>query len=155
MTDLLRDKSEIIAWLKKHNIKKFKLIHVPHYQFAVNVNGDVSLFAKKLDVVPVKFNIVEGSFWCHRNNLTSLEFCPTEIKRVFNCSENNISSLEYFPDKVLGLCRLDNNPLGDLANVTDFSILHAAHLRIKNSINLANKLETTLEKSASSAKIKI
>ena len=87
---------------------------------SIDVGGDVYFYGI-LKRLPLKFNKVYGSFYCHgsrlttlegspvevngdfycRNNqLTSFEFSPKIIRGVFNCKYNNIKSFEYFPSYV-------------------------------------------------------
>ena len=48
--------------------------------------------------IPYKFNIVNGSFDCSWNNMTSLRNAPNKVTGKFDCSWNNISSIEGIPD---------------------------------------------------------
>ena len=52
--------------------------------------------------------IVEGSFDCSDNQLTSLEGCPKEVKKDFFCSHNQLTSLEGAPQKVHDFYCSDN-----------------------------------------------
>lgn len=54
----------------------------------VNVKGNVDLSNQDLTMIPVKFNQVGGYFLCHRNQLTSLEFCPAHVGGDFYCGHN-------------------------------------------------------------------
>ena len=40
---------------------------------------------KKIKQLPVKFSKVSGNFWCHYNQLTSLEGSPISVGRSFCC----------------------------------------------------------------------
>ena len=43
---------------------------------------------------------VGGSFFCHVNNLSTLEYCPIEVGGSFNCGYNGLSTLVGCPIKV-------------------------------------------------------
>lgn len=81
---------------------------------SIDVNDNVYLSYKNLDRIPIKFNVVNGMFYCNNNNLTSLENCPNEIKSWFNCSFNKLTSLSGIPNsnKVIYFC--SENPLESL-----------------------------------------
>ncbi len=102
---------------------------------SIDVNGSVYLSGKGLKRVPVKFNKVDGGFYCNNNNLTSLEGFPKVVGGFFNVSDNNLTSLIGGPVNVKysyvcsnnelvsldggpiiigGLFRCNNNPLESL-----------------------------------------
>lgn len=56
---IYKTKSEIIEWLDTNYI--------------INDDGTVYLNSMNLATIPVQFNIVTGSFYCHYNSLISLE----------------------------------------------------------------------------------
>ena len=52
---------------------------------SIDVNGSVNLFYEKLKKLPLKFNKVNGNFYCNDNQLTTLEGSPKEVNGVFWC----------------------------------------------------------------------
>jgi len=66
-----------------------------------NVEGLVNLANLKLTKLPLKFNHVSGSFWCEKNQLTTLEGAPKSVGRDFWCYDNQLTSLEGAP-RVVG-----------------------------------------------------
>jgi hypothetical protein len=101
---------------------------IKHYTInpdgSIDVNEDVSFRYHSLKKLPLKFNKingnfyckgnqrakltslegspveVNGSFFCNRNRLTSFEFSPKIIRGDFDCEYNNIKTFEYFPSYV-------------------------------------------------------
>ena len=64
--------------------------------------GSLNLQELDLTVLPVilKDITVDGSFWCSKNHLTSLENSPKIVNGNFYCSFNNLTSLEFAPKVV-------------------------------------------------------
>ena len=54
--------------------------------------------------------IVDESFACFRNKLTSLEGAPQEVGGNFNCHNNQLTSLKGAPQKVGGYFDCTYNP---------------------------------------------
>ena len=69
---------------------------------SLNVEGDVNLFHLGLKEILLKFNKVNGHFYCSWNQLTSLEGCPKKVGRNFNCAHNQLTSLKGCPKQVDG-----------------------------------------------------
>ena len=86
-------KREIIDWLDKMEIENYSL-----RDDLVDVEGDVDLSGRNLEVIPVQFGIVKGHFYCWGNDLKSLEGCPKTVGGNFYCFRNNLESLKYLPD---------------------------------------------------------
>ena len=84
MTKFYKDKQQIINWLDKYEVKHYTLIPDEKYGFVIDVNGDADLSDKNLINIPVKFNEINGSFFCSKNQLISLEFSPQNIDRDFS-----------------------------------------------------------------------
>lgn len=93
---MLKTKSEIKQWFDKMGVKNYTI----NDDLTVDVDGDVILFNKLLTEIPVQFNVVNASFYCNDNNLTSLKGCPKIVKYQFDCSHNKLTSLEYCPINV-------------------------------------------------------
>jgi hypothetical protein len=79
-----------------------KLLYLRNYRIdkgIVNVEDTVMLDSrslhgsKKIQTIPVKFGIIEGSFFCDRNALISLDGSPKEVGQTFDCHENNLKTL--------------------------------------------------------------
>ena len=67
----------------------------------VNIKGDFDCsWGGLTDFKGVRFGVIEGSFYCQNNKLTSLDGAPIKVKRNFNCSDNYLTSLEGGPEKV-------------------------------------------------------
>ena len=67
----------------------------------VNIKGDFDCsWGGLTDFKGVRFGVIEGSFYCQNNKLTSLEGAPKEVGKYFNCSDNKLTSLEGAPQKV-------------------------------------------------------
>ena len=118
-----------------HNI--CKIYHIRNYTINENgyidANGNVNLNDMKLTKLPLKFNNVNGYFFCSKNRLTSLGgspknvgdfFCidnrltsftggPEKVNGYFVCSNNNILTFEGFP-KHIGGVRLEGNPIYEI-----------------------------------------
>lgn len=54
MTEFLKTKKEIIAWLEKHQIDRYQLKRDEKYGYVVNVRGNVDLSGRKLNHIPLK-----------------------------------------------------------------------------------------------------
>ena len=80
----------------------------------VDVFGDVGLQYSSLKKLPLKFGIVSGGFYCHHNQLTSLEGAPQSVGGDFYCYENQLTSLEGAPQIVGGDFDCYNNQLTTL-----------------------------------------
>jgi hypothetical protein len=67
---------------------------------SVDVNDNVYFWDKKLESIPLNFNIVNGRFGCNYNHLTSLKGCPVRVGDCFYCHSNELTSLQYSPQYV-------------------------------------------------------
>ncbi len=77
-------------------------------------DGDINLSGLGLTKLPVKFKEVGGSFYCHNNQLTTLEGAPQKVGGWFDCSNNQLTTLEGAPQKVGGWFDCSNNKLTTL-----------------------------------------
>ena len=66
----------------------------------INVKGDVDLSNLNLTKLPIRFGTVSGNFYCHDNNLTTLEGAPEKVGLGFDCSYNMLTSLVGAPKSV-------------------------------------------------------
>ena len=89
---------------KKYNIENYKIN--PDESIDVDVNGCVNEYVnlsyKNLTKLPLKFNKVNGSFYCDNNKLTTLEGCPKEVNGYFSCIYNELTSFEFAPKIIRG-----------------------------------------------------
>jgi hypothetical protein len=85
--------TEIDKICRKYNIKNYTI----NSDNSVDVDGDVKLWGKKLESIPLNFNIVNGYFGCGRNYLISLKGCPIRVGDGFYCHRNKLTSLQYSP----------------------------------------------------------
>ena len=66
---------EIHDICEEYNIKNYSI----NPDGSIDVNGDVIIVNKNLYKLPLKFNKVNGNFYCSYNKLTSLEGCPKYV----------------------------------------------------------------------------
>ncbi len=111
MTNFLKTKTQIKAWLDSHAIKNYVIVKGINYPYVVNVAGPVDFRNKGLTEIPVKFNKVKGDFVLSDNALTTLDFCPKVVGGSFLCASNKITSLAGFPLKIGGRINLVNNQI--------------------------------------------
>lgn len=64
MKKLLKNRKSITNWLDKYGVENYKLVKDAQYGFVVNINGNVYLGHKNLTILPVKFGVVSGYFYC-------------------------------------------------------------------------------------------
>jgi hypothetical protein len=78
----------------------------------IYVDGDVKI-TKKMKKLPVVFGSVTGDFYCHNNNLTTLEGAPKKVGGDFYCYGNKLITLAGAPETVLGgfYCYYNNLPI--------------------------------------------
>ncbi len=81
----------------------------------VDVDGDFDCRGQGLsDFKGVRFGEVGGNFYCHHNQLTTLEGAPQEVGKGFYCKNNQLTSLEGAPQEVGGSFDCGNNQLTTL-----------------------------------------
>jgi hypothetical protein len=90
---IFESNSQIDTICEKYNIKNYTI----NSDNSVDVDGDVDLYNKRLESIPLNFNIVNGYFECGRNYLTSLKGCPVRVGNWFSCYESYLTSLQYSP----------------------------------------------------------
>ena len=94
---LEQDQNEFLELLKStHRIDKYTI----RPDGLVDVEGRILLSFMHLTKIPIKFGIVNGSFNCADNYLTSLHGAPEEVGDDFWCAGNQLTSLEGCPGKV-------------------------------------------------------
>ena len=149
MSNLLKNKEDIIKWLDRNKIENYTLIENTEYGYVVDVEGYVDLSNKKLLRIEVKFNKIKGSFYCNRNQLETLEGAPLAVGGIFDCSYNKLTSLDGAPLEVGRNFFCHKNPqLGEYQNMTNFNEIKALlekdklshHLIIPEIKSIINKL---------------
>lgn len=85
----------------------------------VDVQGDVDLFPKKIQKLPVQFGYASRDFKCYNNELTSLQGAPAYVGRDFFCYLNNLTFLTGAPKQVGGKFECSNNKLTSLVGSPD------------------------------------
>lgn len=79
------------------------------------VDGNIDLGGKGLMKLPdLSKIIVNGSFWCNNNQLTSLEGAPAFVGKHFSCDLNKLASLKGAPASVGGNYWCNHNLLTSL-----------------------------------------
>ena len=81
---------------------------------SIDVNGNVDIHRLGLTELPLKFNRVNGHFYCSYNKLTTLDGSPKYVIGDFHCNNNKLTTLEYSPEYVGGDFDCDYNYLTDL-----------------------------------------
>ena len=78
--------------------------------------GILNLQGLNLTVLPemLKDITVDGSFYCGKNHLTTLENVPKYVSTHFYCNDNRLTSLEGAPSRVGDTFRCDGNNLTTL-----------------------------------------
>jgi transposase len=93
---MLKTRSEVEDWLDKYGVENYTI----NEDLTVDVEGYVNLYNKGLKSIDVQFGVVNGSFDCSYNKLTSLKGSPKKVTIDFNCSSNRLESLEDGPIEV-------------------------------------------------------
>jgi hypothetical protein len=103
---------EQIEWLDKCATRGWKLNSSTGL---VDVDGDFNCVQQDLtDFKGVRFGHVNGYFYCHDNELTSLVGAPQTVGVSFYCHNNQLTSLEGAPQTVGGVFYCNNNQLTSL-----------------------------------------
>jgi hypothetical protein len=108
-------KEDIESICKKYGIKNYTI----NEDGTIDVDGDVYLYNKALNRLPLKFGKVSGYFDCSDNKLTSLEGSPREVGFDFYCDKNKLESLEGISKYISGLINCEANKLIDAKGVKD------------------------------------
>ena len=80
----------------------------------IDVYGNVDLWDKKLNKIPLNFNKVTVNFSCSHNNLTSLEGCPKWVGGDFSCHYNKLLDIDCGIQMVDGNFYCQNNKITTL-----------------------------------------
>jgi hypothetical protein len=104
-----------IKWLDKCASGRWTLWTLNPTTGLVDVAGNFFCYEQNLtDFKGVKFGVIEGSFNCSNNHLTSLEGAPQHVGGDFDCYNNHLTSLEGAPQDVRGNFYCSNNHLTSL-----------------------------------------
>ena len=103
----------------------------------VDVNGDFDCRGQGLsDFKGVRFGKVGRHFYCHDNQLTTLEGAPLNVRGGFSCYSNRLTSLEGAPEKVGWDFSCYNNLLTSLVG---------APQKVEGDFHCGSNLLTSLE----------
>ena len=93
---------ELRPLLDLNNYEETHVLNIPskYATMYTSRGSDVEKYLIKDGKLRYNFGVVEGDFNCANTSLTSLEGCPTEVKRSFNISGTAITSLKGCPKKV-------------------------------------------------------
>jgi len=81
----------------------------------IDVDGNFNCYQQDLtDFKGVAFGHVSGGFYCHNNQLTSLEGAPQTVGWSFYCHNNQLTSLEGAPQTVNWDFYCDDNQITSL-----------------------------------------
>ena len=103
---------------------------------SIDVNDDVHSLNLKYFVkdgkLTIKFNQVNGEFYCNNLKLISLEGCPKIVNGSFDCSNNKLINLKGCPEYIKNDCHCENNIINTLKYVPEFCFnLYLAYNPIK------------------------
>jgi hypothetical protein len=81
----------------------------------VDIDGNFRCDEQNLtDFKGVKFGTIRRNFYCHNNQLASLDGAPVEVGGNFHCHNNQLASLDGAPKSVGGDFYCHNNQLASL-----------------------------------------
>jgi hypothetical protein len=105
-------KQLITTWLNQMEVENYTI----NDDYTIDVKSNVNISNRSLDRLPsfIKFGSVDGGFYCHNNQLTSLEGCPSSVGGSFDCNNNQLTSLEGCPSSVGGYFYCGYNQLTSL-----------------------------------------
>ena len=103
----------------------------------VDVDGGFNCSGQGLsDFKGVRFGVVRGFFYCHDNELSSLEGAPQKVGGSFLCYNNRLTSLDGAPREVGGAFSCSLNQL---------ATLEGAPQKVGGAFDCRNNQLTTLE----------
>ena len=133
-----QSKEEIHNICERYNIDNYTI----NDDGSIDVDDDIELSSFDLSNLPLKFNKVNGNFYCNRNHLTSLTGCPRIVVGDFWIDFNKLTSLIGCPDYVGGDFDCNDNKLLSLDGCTkevggDFN---CSENHLTSLVNLPNAL---------------
>ena len=104
---------------------------------SIDVDAPVDLYELGLTKLPIKFNKVNGDFYCSYNKLTTLEGSPIEVNGYFGCHNNQLTTLKGSPKEVNGDFKCVENQLTSFEFAPkiirgDFDCRYNRHFENKN-----------------------
>ena len=123
---------DIDSICKKYDIENYTI----NTDGSIDGDGDVNLSGQGFIKLPLKFGRVGGNFYCHNNQLTSLEGCPQSVGGDFYCNDNQLTTLEGSPREVGRHFNCNDNQL---------TTLEGAPREVGGHFNCNDNQLTTLE----------
>ena len=131
------NEQEIHDICKKYYIENYTI----NSDGTIDVNETVDLSGLLRDIIPIKFNVVRGDFYCYNNKLTSLINSPRIVDGIFSCSKNKLTSLEGSPERVGDYFYCSHNQITQLDNLSlILTELNCSANKITELSNLPNSL---------------
>ncbi len=109
--------NEGVAYTVQGDVTSFNQLRGADGEYLVgtmNVAGNVYLYGRGLERLPVQFGSIGGDFYCFNNRLTSLEGAPVTVGGSFSYSNNRLASLEGAPSTIGGDFHCSSNRLTSL-----------------------------------------
>lgn len=88
----LFERVRVLYLCRKYGIENYTI----NKDNSIDVQGDLYLRDYRFEKLPIKFNIISGTFDCSHNRLTSFENFPKQVGRLC-ASDNKIESLVGLP----------------------------------------------------------
>ena len=129
---MLEGKVKIKKWLEEFEISQYTI----NDNLTVDVNDHVDISYCDLKKIPIQFGVINGSFNCSHNKLTTLKGAPQDLVNMY-CEKNRLTNLEGAPAKIHNTLDVSDNEITSLTGVSK-EIGHCL------SIN-KNKLSTLVE----------
>lgn len=109
------NEDQIIKWLKQVKISNYSI----NADKTIDIDGDLNLFDRRLNNLPVQFGKVTGNFYARHNLFSSLRGFPTDVAGDFSFSHNpNIKNLMGGNGiKIGGRLLLENTLLDSLEGI--------------------------------------
>jgi len=101
----ISEKNSIDQFCRKYKIFKYTITS----DGLVDVPDNVNISGKRLTEIPIKFGRVDGSFYCQKNDLTTLIGLPTYIGGDLICYQNRLTNLVGAPNTIIGYTDVSNN----------------------------------------------
>lgn len=123
----------------------------------IDVFQDVILSRMKIKNLPIKFNNIDGSFFCNDCGLETLEGCPKIVKGRFNCDFNKLTTLKGGPEEAQEIYSCSYNRLKNLigspkyfngefhCNDNKLETLEGCPIQITEELECSNNLLKSLE----------
>ena len=126
MSQFFKTYKETKDWLDLMNIKNYTI----NSDLTVDVNDGVDISDRDLTFIPVKFNVVRGTFNCSYNKLTTLIGSPYKIGNKFICNANPFKSLIGSPKEIDNGFYCYSNCLTSLEGLSIINIMNNSIYKI-------------------------